>query len=300
MGISTIGRWVGKQAKFLVAVALAAVIGGVTTAGVLAAIPDADGTIHACYSNGVLGRVKIIDSASQTCGNNETAINWKQNGNPLLANPAGKNLSEAVMVYWDLRNTDFTGTNLNVAKLISSDLRGSNFSSATITSAVASNADFRGANLTNTNFQYSYLYEANLSGQTLTNTNLSSADLREADLTNTIFVNTNLSSTNLREQDLSGFDLSNAYLYGMIIPSGSLEEATFAQAQNLGGMNLEGTNLKNIDFKGANLAGAVLVNADLTGSNLTGITWVDPNFGTAICPDGTNASDHGDTCIGHL
>lgn len=80
MSISNIGQWVGRQAKFLLAVALAAVVGGVTTAGVLAAIPDADGRIYACYSNGILGRVKIIDNTTQTCGNNETAINWSQNG----------------------------------------------------------------------------------------------------------------------------------------------------------------------------------------------------------------------------
>ena len=75
MRISNMGRWLGKQAKFLAAIALAAVIGGITTAGVMAAIPDANGTIHACYTTGLLARVKIIDSASQTCGSGETAIN---------------------------------------------------------------------------------------------------------------------------------------------------------------------------------------------------------------------------------
>ena len=163
MSISNIGQWVGRQTKFLLAVALAAVVGGVTTAGVLAAIPDADGRIYACYSNGILGRVKIIDNTTQTCGNNETAINWSQNGNPLLANPAGKNLSEAVMVYWDLRNMDFTGTNLSVSKLISSDLRGANLSNAAINSALLMDADLRGANLTNTSLSGATLHRTNLS-----------------------------------------------------------------------------------------------------------------------------------------
>lgn len=301
MGISIIGRWVGKQAKFLTAVALAAVIGGVTTAGVLAAIPDADGTIHACYSNGVLGRVKIIDSATQTCGNNETAINWKQNGNPLLANPAGKNLSESVMVYWDLRNMDFVGTNFNVAKLISSDLRGSNFTNAVLTSSLLMNADFRSTNLTNANISGSSLTGANLSGLSLSGTNLSAAELATANLSGVTFSNVDLSNSNLSGQNLSGRDLSTVSLERTGLQYGNYDGVTFSPSQQLKGLNLAYASVKNVDFNNANLAGTYLTGADLTGSDVSGVTsWVDAEFGSATCPDGSLASDHGDTCIGHL
>lgn len=301
MGISNVGRWLGKQAKFLVAVALAAVIGGVTTAGVMAAIPDTDGTIHACYSNGVLGRVKIIDNTTQTCGNNETAINWKQNGNPLLANPAGKNLSESVMVYWDLRNMDFTGTNFNVAKLVSSDLRGSNFTGATMTSALLMNTDLRTTTLTNTNMSGSTLDNANLAGLTLSGTNLYATSLVNTNLSGVTFSSVNLSNANLSGQNLSGRNLSTVNLERTQMQHGNYDGMVLGSSQQLKGWNLAYASVKNVDFNSANLAGAYLIGADFSGSDINDVTtWVDAEFGSATCPDGTLASDHGDTCIGHL
>lgn len=61
------------------AVIVSAIVGGASTAIVLAAIPDGDGIIHACRLN-LTGAVRIIDSASQNCSGLETAINWSQGG----------------------------------------------------------------------------------------------------------------------------------------------------------------------------------------------------------------------------
>jgi hypothetical protein len=61
------------------AVMLATVVGGTTTAIVMAAIPDGDGIIHACRLN-LTGVIRIIDSASQSCTGLETATNWSQGG----------------------------------------------------------------------------------------------------------------------------------------------------------------------------------------------------------------------------
>lgn len=50
---------------------------------VYAAIPDAEGVIHGCYrSSGLLanGDLRIIDSDTQICNNNETKITWNQTG----------------------------------------------------------------------------------------------------------------------------------------------------------------------------------------------------------------------------
>ena len=56
-------------------------VGALALAGGLAyaAIPDGNGTIHACVSGGQ-GQVRIIDPAHEACRANETAISWSQTG----------------------------------------------------------------------------------------------------------------------------------------------------------------------------------------------------------------------------
>jgi hypothetical protein len=61
------------------AVALAALVlaaGGVA----FATIPDSDGTIHGCYGKSS-GNLRVVESAND-CRNNETALNWNQQGPP--------------------------------------------------------------------------------------------------------------------------------------------------------------------------------------------------------------------------
>jgi hypothetical protein len=58
-----------------------------TAAGVAySAIPDAQGVIHACYTNGGAGAsraLRVLDTeAGDTCGATETALNWNQHGQP--------------------------------------------------------------------------------------------------------------------------------------------------------------------------------------------------------------------------
>ena len=59
--------------------------------------------------------------------------------------------------------------------------------------------------------------------------------------------------------------------------------------------NLIGANLTYADLSGANLRFADLTDADLTGADLTGVNW-----DWAICPDGTAAYYHGQTCVNNL
>ena len=51
----------------------------------MAAIPAADGTIHACFKNNN-GDLRVVDDAAGSCKNNETAIEWNQRG---LQGPPG-------------------------------------------------------------------------------------------------------------------------------------------------------------------------------------------------------------------
>jgi hypothetical protein len=56
-----------------------------------AAIPDADGVIHACF-NKRTGAVRIIDTeapVSATCTSKETALSWNQTGPAGQPGPAG-------------------------------------------------------------------------------------------------------------------------------------------------------------------------------------------------------------------
>jgi hypothetical protein len=58
---------------------LAAVAGVLLLVGgvAVASVPDSSGVIHGCRKNGD-GTLKVIDSATQTCGNGFTALNWDQ------------------------------------------------------------------------------------------------------------------------------------------------------------------------------------------------------------------------------
>ena len=44
-----------------------------------ASIPDSSGVIHGCYKK-TRGMLRVIDSATTTCGNDETALTWNQTG----------------------------------------------------------------------------------------------------------------------------------------------------------------------------------------------------------------------------
>jgi len=79
-------------------------------------------------------------------------------------------------------------------------------------------------------------------------------------------------------------DLASANLYNVNL-----------RYANLSNANLIGANLRYANLIGANLSNAYLDSADLTGATLTGVNW-----DWAICPDGTAAYYHGQTCENNL
>lgn len=89
-GIGAEGKSMHIPRRVLVISGTAAVFlgGGATVA--FASIPGGNGVIHGCYlkSN---GNLKVVDSATQTCRRDETALNWNQTGpaGPSTAGPAG-------------------------------------------------------------------------------------------------------------------------------------------------------------------------------------------------------------------
>lgn len=257
-------------------------LGVFTASTVSAIIPDASGTIHACYTTGLVPTFRIVDAT--TCsGPGETHLTWKQGGSAtgvLRPDIAGKDLSGAQMVYWDLRGMNLAGTNFNSANLSGADLRTS-----TLT-----NTDLSGANLTDTD----------LSSLTLTGASLSSAQLNRTILTSTSFSNANLAYTNFYSQNISGRNLASATsVEGIMMNGGNMSGVSLPPSPNLKWANLGNSNLNNINFTGANLAGAFLIGSTFTGSTVTGVTWVEGS-NSAMCPDATRASDNGNTCVGHL
>jgi hypothetical protein len=63
---------------FLAAIGVASVAGGLMSAAVLAAIPDSNGQINACY-NSVTNVLRVTDPAGN-CGANSTPLSWDQHG----------------------------------------------------------------------------------------------------------------------------------------------------------------------------------------------------------------------------
>jgi len=68
--------FMGNKIAFLGAVMLAAVVGSLTTAMVMAAIPDSNGQINGCYKNSTQA-LRVTDPAGN-CATNETALSWQQ------------------------------------------------------------------------------------------------------------------------------------------------------------------------------------------------------------------------------
>jgi YVTN family beta-propeller protein len=89
--------------------------------------------------------------------------------------------------------------------------------------------------------------------------------------------------------NLSGANLTNAQLAGANLKGANLKGAILVGA-NLAGANLTGANLTGADLSNANLTGAIL-----KGANLKGVIWSN-----TTCPDGTNSTADGGTCLGHL
>lgn len=257
------------------------ILGGVTVANVTAAIPDATGTIHACYTTGLLPTFRIIDGS--TCNSGETHLTWKQGGSAtgvLRSDIAGKDLSGAQMVYWDLGGMNLAGTILGSANLTGADLRG-----ATVTNANFSNANLAWSNLSNLTFTGASLVGADLDGATLTGANFSTADL---------------GYSNFHNQNISGKNLSGVSRFeAMVMNGGNMSGTTLPSSPSFKDATLINTNLGNNNFSGGYFAGANLTGSTFTSSNTSGVTWVD-GVKTATCPDGVLASDFGNTCAGHL
>ncbi len=121
------------------------------------------------------------------------------------------NLSKANLMECDLSKANLTYADLDNANLNQVKLSGANLSHAKLGFAHLSEANLSSANLNHANLICADLSNANLSGANLQGASLSGANLQGAYLT----------GANLTNAKISDYELSSAFLEGVIMPNGS-------------------------------------------------------------------------------
>lgn len=210
--------------------------------------------------------------------------------------------------------TDFTGTGVSFSgksftgfDLTGTVLDGANLTSATFTGATVTGMDVTGARIANSRWLAGVVgidtvigfddTDPDWGGARFTNSGLSLAGL---DLSGKSFI-----AVRFEGADLSGATITNANFNGTFLQHANLSNVvginSVIDLEVSGSGNWVGTDFSGsgLDVTGMNLSGRELVGTNLTGivggpaSNTQYVLWTD-----AICPDGTNASSHGNTCVG--
>ena len=293
------------------------VIGAVMTTTAIAAVPDANGIIHGCYSI-TKGDMRILDPASSNCKNSETNLNWRQNS-PLKENLVGADLSSTSMKSWDLRGLNLSGANLTAAQLNGADLRNSiflntNLAGADLTDANLNGIDLTSANLEGSNFDNTILVGSKLNGTNLNGTRFLNSNLANFQFTNNLMINVlftkdNLAGANFQSlksiDQTTNFIMDSVDLTNSVFSGDTLNQITISGNSKLTGTkfinshfvfsHIANINFSNSDFQNAVFDNTDLRSADLRNANLSGTVWI-----SSSCPDSTSSIDNNDTCIGHL
>ncbi len=226
----------------------------------------------------------------------------------------------------DFLGVDFTGANMSNINLGNESLphvvnfTGSNFTGVNFTGATLGKANFTdvtgltGAQLLAAS---NYWWGVNLTG---TSIDLSGADLQGRNMAWMVMGNTNLSNANLTgvtaySTNWAGVNFTNATITGASMTGGSGFGAAvgFAttNANSWVGTSLTGSDFNNVNFTGLSMAGPYWVGSTFNGANFTNAnlsgnatfgtsTFVGATWSNTICPDSTNSTANGGTCIGHI
>jgi uncharacterized protein YjbI with pentapeptide repeats/protocatechuate 3,4-dioxygenase beta subunit len=138
-----------------------------------------------------------------------------------------------------------------------------------------------------------------LSGANLVGANLASANMAGAGVDHANLALANLSNATLTSADLTGANLILANLSNAVLSYATLDHANLALA-NLSKATLTSATLTSANLTGANLTGANLSGSNLAGATLQLATVRGVGWSNTACPDGTNSSKDGGTCVGHL
>lgn len=263
MGIAKAINQSKKHTKILIGIITGLLIGGSSTAAVLASVPDnTTGVIHACYKTDTpnKGQVRLIDPTTDSCSSDEGAVSWNSDSSGhLVADLQGADFSNLSFPY-----RDFSGANLTNVTFASTELRGATFKGATFT-----NANFNGGTYAWADFSHANLSTMMIQpGNAFDHIDFTDDDFSHAVSGGAFYItNSNLSGVRLTRND--SFDTDTLYLQNDI--------AT------------------NADFSGSHFT-----NSDFTGTDLTPVDLTNVSWDNTICPDGTNSNDNGNTCVGHL
>jgi len=199
-------------------------------------------------------------------------------------------------------SNNLVGCNLSYASLPGADLKLANMRNVSLV-----HTDLEGANLERALVYEARLEGANLEGASLAgvqsglDTGAPSALPEHWQLTDGHLIgpDADLEGAQLEGADLEGVDLEGANLRANL--TGAL-----LSGADLEGAGLEHADLRGADVEGANLKGANLEHAELAGSDLYDAIFAGAAVGYAewgantTCPDGSNSTENGETCKGHL
>ena len=249
------------------------------------------------------------------------------------ANLSKANLSNANLQGVNLQGADLSGANLTGAWFFNNDLNSANLTGANLTGAFLAGivsggitgtpselptpwimaggylvgpgagllgADFNGVDLSGATLWGRYAFDAVIGGIVGT----PSALPPNFSLVDGYLLGPNMNfpwQENFSSMNLAGANLAGVDLAGSNISGGNFANADLSNA-NLSGVRESGytTDLSGANLTGANLSGADLTNVNLTGANLTGVNLTGINWNNTTCPDGTNATNDGGTCVNNL
>jgi len=274
-----------------------------------------------------------VNETCQTESNNLVGCNLS------YASLPGADLKLANMRNVSLVHTDLEGANLERALVYEARLEGANLEGASLAGVqsgldtgapsalpehwqltdghlIGPDADLEGAQLEGAD-----LVGADLEGVQLEHSDLEATDLEGATLAgvqglvkgtpSALPTHWQLTDGHLigPDTDLEGADLEGADLEGVDLEGANLRAnltGALLSGADLEGAGLEHADLRGADVEGANLKGANLEHAELAGSDLYDAIFAGAAVGYAewgantTCPDGSNSTENGETCKGHL
>ena len=289
-------NFVKGHLRMIAGLAIGLLVGSIGSVAVLAAVPNANGSIGICYRTsglGANGQARIIDNATQSCNSNEAAIavNKATPGN-FLNNLVGADFSDTNLKYRNFAKADLHDAIFAKTPIIGAVFDDANLSNTVFDQTVYSSdgrpqsakASFKRSNLT----QARFLNAINIQDSDFSNSNFTSVFVD----TGSSFTDSNFTSVDFRTTTFTG----QPYYQG---PTGLLNSSNLTNTrfdnQNLSNFYFQGNNAANANFTNVNFTNSYLYGTNLSTATLTGVTWANTQ-----CPDNTNSDDNGNTCVGHL
>ncbi len=191
-----------------------------------------DFIIHGCVDK-VNGNLRIVASGT-SCRNNETSLDWNQQGPQGPAGPAGNSTGNGL---------PYACNTCELAPFASA-FKGKDFSGSQIQNSDFTGADLSGVIFKNAFFSYDQFNNANLTGSDFSNIKDVGGFL--GSVTNLKFASANLTNANFSNSNFSSSDFSNTNLQGANFTDTTFTGDNFSGAQNMSSANTTGVTWNNV------------------------------------------------------